>query len=195
MLTAFLIIFKNLPNKGSVVLSKQSETKILEDNQMLKQISMALAILFAGITVTIFPAISEVTQPDATAKEQQVEDENQLGVEEDKCHFEGRRRDRSDAGYRADDQRKRPGRGRRMSQDRRFRDRRSSNMVKGKSGRMLPPELAKRLTAEQRREVQQSIKELRKQHHSQMKSKIAGLLKGYGIELPEPKEKKPEVDK
>jgi len=43
---------------------------------------MALAILFAGIIVTIFPAMSEVNQPDASAKEQQVEDGNQSGVEE-----------------------------------------------------------------------------------------------------------------
>ena len=81
-----------------------------------------------------------------------------------------------------------------MSQDRRFRDRRSSDMIKGKSGRMLPSELTKRLTAEQRQEVRQAV-ELRQQHHKQMKSKIAGLLKGYSIELPESKEKKPAADK
>lgn len=195
---------------------------------MLKQISMALAILFAGIIVTIFPTMSEVNQPDASAKEQQVEDGNQSGVEEvdkkkghhrhgdmrrkgrqmlnkggfggdhrmkHKSRFEGRRRDRSDAGYRGDDHRKHPGRGRRMSQDRRFRDRRSPDMVKGKSGRLLPLELTKRLTVEQRQEVRQAVEELRQQHHRQMKSKIAGLLKEYSIELPESKEKKPVVDK
>ena len=189
---------------------------------MLKRISMALAILFAGIIVTIFPAMSEVNQPDASAKEQQVEDGNQSGVEEvDKKkghhrHGDMRRkgrqmlnkggfgrdhrmkhksRYRSDAGYRGDDHRKHPGRGRRMSQDRRFRDRRSSDMAKGKSGRLLPPELTKRLTVEQRQEVRQAVEELRQQHHRQMKSKIAGLLKGYSIELPESKEKKPVVEK
>ena len=195
---------------------------------MLKRISMALAILFAGITVTIVPAMSEVNQPEASAKEQQVEDGNRSGAEEvnkkkghhrhgdmrrkgrqmlnkggfggdhrmkRKSRFEGRRRDRSDAGYRGDDHRKHPGRGRRMSQDRRFRDRRSPDMVKGKSGRLLPLELTKRLTVEQRQEVRQAIEELRQQHHRQMKSKIAGLLKGYSIELPESKEKKPVVDK
>jgi len=49
---------------------------------MLKRISMALAILFAGIIVTIFPAMSEVNQPDALEKEQHMEDGNQSGVEE-----------------------------------------------------------------------------------------------------------------
>ena len=44
---------------------------------MLKQISMALAILCASITVTIFPAMSEINQPDATAKEKQIEDSKQ----------------------------------------------------------------------------------------------------------------------
>jgi hypothetical protein len=43
--------------------------------------------------------------------------------------------------------------------------------------------------------VQQAVKELRQQQHRQMKSKIAGLLQEYNIELPEPKEKKPTVDK
>ncbi|HIA64830.1 TPA: hypothetical protein EYN98_01940 [Candidatus Poribacteria bacterium] len=195
---------------------------------MLKRISMALAILFAGIIVTVFPAMSEVNQPDASEKEQQMEDGNQSGVEEvdkkkghhrhgdmrrkgrqmlnkggfggdhrmkHKSRFEGRRRDRSDAGYRGDDHRKHPGRGRRMSQDRRFRDRRSPDMVKGKSGRLLPLELTKRLTVEQRQEVRQAVEELRQQHHRQMKSTIAGLLKEYSIELPESKEKKPVVDK
>ena len=189
---------------------------------------MALAILFAGITVTIVPAMSEVSQPEASAKEQQVEDGNRSGAEEvnkkkghhrhgdmrrkgrqmlnkggfggdhrmkRKSRFEGQRRDRSDAGYRGDDHRKHPGRGRRMSQDRRFRDRRSPDMVKGKSGRLLPLELTKRLTVEQRQEVRQAVEELRQQHHRQMKSTIAGLLKEYSIELPESKEKKPVVDK
>ena len=82
-----------------------------------------------------------------------------------------------------------------MSQNRRFRDRQSSDIEKGKSGRMLSPELAKHLTDEQRQEVQQAVKELRQQQHRQMKSKIAGLLQEYNIELPEPKEKKPTVDK
>ena len=58
-------------------MSKQSETKILEDNQMLKQISMVLAILCASITVTIFPAMSEVNQPDTTAKEKQIENKQE----------------------------------------------------------------------------------------------------------------------
>ena len=53
-----------------------------------------------------------------------------------------------------------------MSQDRRFRDRRSPDMVKGKSGRLLPPELTKRLTVEQRQEVRQAVEELRQQHQT-----------------------------
>ena len=40
---------------------------------MLKQIPMVLAILCASITVTISPAMSEVNQPDTTAKEKQIE--------------------------------------------------------------------------------------------------------------------------
>ena len=66
--------FKKIPNKKLVALSKQSETKILEDNQMLKQISMVLAILCASITVTISSAMSEVNQPDVAAKEKLIED-------------------------------------------------------------------------------------------------------------------------
>ena len=222
--------FKKIPNKKLVALSKQSETKILEDNQMLKQISIALAILCASITVTIFPAMSEINQPDATAKEKQIED-NKHSLEikatnkkkgshrhgdmrrkghkthnkgrfgrgkktRHKSRFEGQRHGRSDAGYRRDNhQRKHPSREQRMSQNRRFRDRQSSDIEKGKSGKMLSPELAKHLTDEQRQEVQQAVKELRQQQHRQMKSKIAGLLQEYNIELPEPKEKKPTVDK
>ena len=118
--------FKKIPNKKLVALSKQSETKILEDNQMLKQISMALAILCASITITIFPAISEINQPDTTAKEKQIEDSKQsskiketnkkkgshrhgdmrrkgrFGRDEQTRHksrFEGRRRGISDANY------------------------------------------------------------------------------------------------
>ena len=44
---------------------------------MLKQISIALAILCASITITIFPAMSEINQPDTTAKEKQIEDSKQ----------------------------------------------------------------------------------------------------------------------
>lgn len=201
-------------------MSKQSETKILEDNQMLKQISMVLAILCASITVTISSAMSEVNQPDVAAKEKQIEDskksselketnkkkdfhrhgdmrrKGRFGRDEQTRHksrFEGRRRGISDANYRRDGHdRKHPSRGQRMSQNRRFRDRRSSEIVKGQSGRSLPSKLTKRLTGEQHQEVQQAVKELRQQHHRQMKSKIAGLLKKYNIELP--KEKKPTVD-
>ena len=215
--------FKKIPNKKLVALSKQSETKILEDNQMLKQISMALAILCASITVTIFPAMSEINQPDATAKEKQIEDSKQSSKIKEtnkkkgshrhgdiqrkgrfgrdqktrhKSRFGGQRHGRSDTGYRRDNhQHKHPSREQRMSQNRRFGDRRSSDIEKGKSGRMLSPELAKHLTDEQRQEVQQAVKELRQQQHRQMKSKIAGLLKEYNIELPEPKEQKPTVDK
>ena len=188
---------------------------------MLKQISIALAILCASIT--IFPAMSEINQPEAAAKEKQIEDSKKSSEIKEtnkkkgshrhddiqrkgrfgrdkktrhKSRFRGQRHGRSDAGYRRDNhQHKHPSREQRMSQNRRFRDHRSSDIEKGKSGRMLPPELAKHLTDEQRQEVQQAVKELRQQQYRQMKSKIAGLLKEYNIELPEPKEKKPTVNK
>ena len=80
-----------------------------------------------------------------------------------------------------------------MSRNRRFRDHQSSDIVKGKSGSILPSKLAKRLTSEQRQEVQQAVRELRQQHQKQMKSKIAGLLKEYNIESPKPKGKKATV--
>ena len=82
-----------------------------------------------------------------------------------------------------------------MSQNRPFsRDHRSSGIVKGKSGSILPSKLAKRLTSEQRQEVQQAVRELRQQHQTQMKSKIANLLKEYNIESPKPKGKKATVN-
>ena len=202
-----------------VTLSKQSETKILEDNQMLKQIPMVLAILCASITVTISPAMSEVNQPDTTAKEKQIENgkkssklketnkkkgfhrhgdmrrKGRFGHDEQRRHksrFEGRRRGKSNASYRRDDHyRKHPSREQRTSQNRRFRDHRNPDIAKGKSVRILPSKSAKRLTSEQQQEVQQAVKELRQQHHKQMKSKIASLLKEYNIESPKPK---PTVD-
>lgn len=188
---------------------------------MLKQISMVLAILCASITVTIFPAMSEVNQPDTTAKEKQIENgkktsklkeinkkrgshrhgdmrrKGRFGHDEQRRHksrFDGRRHGKSDTNYRRDGHSKYPRREQRMSQKRPFsRDHRSSDIVKGKSGSILPSKLAKRLTSEQRQEVQQAVRELRQQHQKQMKSKIASLLKEYNIESPKPKGKKATV--
>ena len=190
---------------------------------MLKQISMVLAILCASITATIFPAMSEVNQPDPTAKEKLIENvkktskskeinknrgfhrhgdmrrKGRFGHDEQRRHksrFDGRRHGKSDANYRRDGHnRKYPRREQRMSQNRPFsRDHRSSGIVKGKSGSILPSKLAKRLTSEQRQEVQQAVRELRQQHQTQMKSKIANLLKEYNIESPKPKGKKATVN-
>ena len=68
-------------------------------------------------------------------------------------------------------------------------------MMKGGFGRVLPPQLAKLLTEEQRQEIRQAVENLRQQHRQQMKATIQELIKGYGVESTSPEQKKQPADK
>ena len=82
-----------------------------------------------------------------------------------------------------------------MSENRRFRGERGPQMMKGGFGRMLPPQLAKLLTEGQRQEIRQAVENLHQHHRQQIKATIQEFIKGCGVELPSPEQKKQPADK